>query len=209
MANLRPLLLTWSGRYDHLREIIRDEVLAMLMPLHGADRQDALLALRSLFVWAKRTGVVFRDPTSHTTVGERVSGIITPLTSEQVDVGVEASVTPVERLILALAAVHAARSAQIRRLQLDDVDLGNRRLTIDGRTRPLDDLTHRLLVEWLDYRRKRWPNTANPHLIINQMSAMKTSPVSTLPSRRTLRGRGVTIEALRTVMPPHLGEVCR
>jgi len=197
MAGARPLLLAWSQHHDHLREITREEVLAALKPLHGADRQDALLALRSLFGWAKRTGVVFRDPTSRIKVGERVARIITPLSTQQVDAGVEAATTPAERLILALAAVHAARSAQIRRLQLADVDLGNRRLTIDGRTRPLDDLTLRLLNEWLDYRRRRWPNTANPHLIINQMSAMKTTPVSTLPSRRTLRGRGVTIEALR------------
>jgi hypothetical protein len=30
---------------------------------------------------------------------------------------------------------------------LDDVDLGNRRLTIAGRTRPLDDLTLKLLTD--------------------------------------------------------------
>jgi hypothetical protein len=33
-------------------------------------------------------------------------------------------------------------------------------------TRPLDELTHRLLIDWLEHRRARWPNTANPHLII-------------------------------------------
>jgi integrase len=42
---------------------------------------------------------------------------------------------------VALAAVHAARPAQIRALQLSDADLGNRRLTIAGKTRPLDDLS--------------------------------------------------------------------
>ncbi|WP_406411067.1 hypothetical protein [Streptomyces sp. NBC_01614] len=36
------------------------------------------------------------------------------------------------RLILALAAVHAARVAQIANLMLDDVDLGKLRLTIAG-----------------------------------------------------------------------------
>ncbi|GAA3684497.1 hypothetical protein GCM10022224_056450 [Nonomuraea antimicrobica] len=40
-----------------------------------------------------------------------------------------------------------------------------------GRTRPLDDLTHQMLCDWLEHRRTRWPNTANPHLIINQQSA--------------------------------------
>ncbi|MEU7729666.1 hypothetical protein AB0B78_31190 [Streptomyces sp. NPDC040724] len=47
--------------------------------------------------------------------------------------------TPAARLVLALAAVHHA--VQVAALLLDDVDLGNRRLTIAGRARPLDDLT--------------------------------------------------------------------
>lgn len=38
---------------------------------------------------------------------------------------------------------------------LDDVDIGNRRLTIAGRVRPLDDLTLKLLLDWLEHRRTR------------------------------------------------------
>ncbi|MFB9631607.1 hypothetical protein [Nonomuraea helvata] len=45
-----------------------------------------------------------------------------------------------------LAAVHAARTGAIRSLLLDDVDLGNRRLTIAGRTRPVDEFTHHILL---------------------------------------------------------------
>jgi hypothetical protein len=41
------------------------------------------------------------------------------------------------------------------------------------------------------------PNTANPHLIINQMSAVKTSPVSTFSFRKTLRSQPATLERLR------------
>jgi hypothetical protein len=43
---------------------------------------------------------------------------------------------------------------------LDDADLGNRRLTIAGRGRPLDALTMKLLMDWLEHRRNRGPNTA-------------------------------------------------
>jgi hypothetical protein len=50
----------------------------------------------------------------------------------------------------------------IRELQVDDIDLGNRRLTIADRNRPLDDLTRQMILEWLDYRRSRWAGTANP-----------------------------------------------
>ena len=57
--------------------------------------------------------------------------------------------------------MHAARPAQIRALQLSDADLGNRGLTIAGRTRPLDDLTYQVLLDWLTSRQARWPNTAN------------------------------------------------
>lgn len=46
---------------------------------------------------------------------------------------------PGSTLILALAAVHAARVVQIGTLMLDDVDIGNRRMTIAGRVRPLDE----------------------------------------------------------------------
>jgi hypothetical protein len=67
--------------------------------------------------------------------------------------------------------VHAARPGTIRELHLDDVDLGNRRLTVAGRSRPLDDLTRHVLLAWLEHRSRRWPGTANPHLIINQQTA--------------------------------------
>ncbi|MCX4486378.1 MULTISPECIES: hypothetical protein [Streptomyces] len=61
---------------------------------------------------------------------------------------------------------------------LDDVDLGNRRLTIAGRARPLDDLTLKLLTDWLDHRRRRWPNTANLHLLIKNQTANTTGRAS-------------------------------
>ena len=96
---------------------------------------------------------------------------------------------PHARLFVALAAVHAARPGQIRALQLSDVDLGNRRLIIAGQARPLDDLTRKVLEDWLAYRRQRWPNTANPHLLISVATAPGTGPVSHAWVR-SLRGTG-------------------
>jgi hypothetical protein len=52
-------------------------------------------------------------------------------------------------------------------------------------------------VEWLDYRRTRWPTTVNPHLLINQMSAYDTGPVSTIYFTKKLRGQAATLERLR------------
>ena len=101
---------------------------------------------------------------------------------------------------MALAAVHAARPAQIRALQLSDADLGNRRLTIAGKTRPLDDLTYQVLLDWLTSRQARWPHTANPHLLI---------------SRRTAPGRNRVFRSLFHAPPrnkrqaPGTGSPCR
>ena len=100
--------------------------------------------------------------------------------------------------MLVLAAVHAARTGAIRAIQLHDVDMGNRRLTITGRVHPIDEFTHQILLDWLGYRRTRWPDTANPHLLINQHSAMGTGPVSTIYFANTkLRGQAATLERLR------------
>ncbi|GAB2802793.1 hypothetical protein GCM10027073_38890 [Streptomyces chlorus] len=97
---------------------------------------------------------------------------------------------------LALAAVHAARSGAIRRLQLDDLDIGNRKLTVDGRVRPLDEPTLQVDREWLDFRRRRWPDTANPHLLINKITALGTGSISQASLTAPLRGQAATLEQL-------------
>ncbi|WP_262706083.1 MULTISPECIES: hypothetical protein [Streptomyces] len=80
---------------------------------------------------------------------------------------------------------------------LDDVDLGNRRLTIAGRARPLDDLTMKLLLDWLEPRRRRWPITANLRLLINNQTATKTSRASNHWISAAMRGQDATLERLR------------
>jgi hypothetical protein len=198
MNHLRPTLLAWSERYDHLREVTRDDVIAILAELHGSRRGNVLGSLRSLFAFSKKKGVVFRNPTRGLKVGQHPYGIAQPLDQVEVDQAVASADTPIARLVLALAAVHAARRSAMIALRLDEVDLGNRRLTIAGRVRPLDELTRQILLEWLRYRRGRWPCTANQHLIVNQMSANGTGPVSTIYFAKTaLRGQAATLERLR------------
>jgi hypothetical protein len=194
---VRPALLAWSAGYDHLREITREDVLAHAEALHGHQRQETLVALRSLFAWAKANSVIFRDPAARIRVGRLGWPVWQPLRPEQIARTVEAAATPQARLFVALAAVHAARTSAVRALQLNDVDLGNRRLTIAGRPRPLDELTHRVLVAWLDHRRRRWPNTANRHLLISARTAVGLGPVSLPWANRILRGLPATLERLR------------
>jgi hypothetical protein len=191
-----PALRDWSSRYDHLREVTRDDVLTRLEPLHGDAKNSAVTALRSLFTWARRTGVIFRNPATQIRLGKREHPIWQPLTDRDITEAVTAATTPQARLCVALAAVHAARPGQTRALRLDDIDLGNRRLTIAGRARPLDDLTHRVLVGWLDHRRSRWPHTANPHLLVSNATALHHAPVSATWILN-LRGQPATLERLR------------
>ncbi|MFF3940453.1 hypothetical protein [Streptomyces phaeofaciens] len=50
-------LLDWSNPYDHLRGVTHDGVLTYIKTLHGHQRHDQVVALRSLFTWAKRNGL--------------------------------------------------------------------------------------------------------------------------------------------------------
>jgi hypothetical protein len=194
---VRPALVAWSGRYSHLREVTRDDVLAELGAPRGSRRKNTLVGLRSLFAFCKKNGTVFRNPTARVKLGQNEYRVVQPLSPGDVDEAVATATTPVARLVLALAAVHAARSGAIRALLLDEVDLANHRLVVAGRARPLDDLTRELLQGWLDHRRAIWPNTANPYLFINQQTAAETGPVSTFWAKKALRGLTATLERLR------------
>ncbi|WP_433521534.1 hypothetical protein ACQPZ2_01350 [Nocardia pseudovaccinii] len=192
-----PVLVEWSTRYDHLREVTPGDVRAVVGALRGHRRRQALGALRSLTRHCKKNGTIFADPAARVRLGSRGDPIIIPLRGNQIDDATKAAITPAARIALALAAVHAARPEAIRTLRLDDVNLGNRRLTINSVTRPLDDLTHRLLLDWLEDRRKRWPNTANPHLIINKQTASNTRAISVNALTAPFRRQAATLEALR------------
>jgi len=192
----RPALLAWSARYDHLREITRDDVLNYLADLYGHERRLVVSALRSLFTWAKKTGVIFRNPATRIKLGKREQVIWQPLTTGQLADAAAAAATPQARLCLVLAAVHAARPGAIRALQLDDADLASGRLRLAGTDRPMGELTGKVLREWLEYRQRRWPHTANPHLLLSQESALRHGPVSAA-YLTSLRGLTATLERLR------------
>ena len=197
LNRVHPLLLDWARHYSHLREVTTADVIAATGPLPASRRRQTLTALRSLFGHARKTGTIFRDPTRGVRDGQRPLILIQPLQPAQIDQATAAAVTPAARLAVALAAVHAARPKTIRELHLGDVDLGNRRLVITGRARPLDDLTRHLLLAWLQHRGRRWPGTANPHLIINQQTAMTTRAVSENWLTESCRGLTATLERLR------------
>jgi integrase len=178
VVGVLPALIAWSARYHHLREVTAGDVREYIAPLRGYVLQRAVVALRSLFGWARKNRVVFRNPAANIRLRKAPYTLWQPLAPEQIAQAVKAATTPQARLYLALSAVHAARPGQIRALQLDDIDIVNRRITIAAQERPLDELTHSLLQQWLEHRRTRWPNTANPHLLVNRDTCLHHGPVS-------------------------------
>ncbi len=197
MNSIRPILDDWSIDHDHLREITHDDIVAIIEPLQGSQRRHTISVLRSLFRHAKKTGTIFRDPTTHLRPGTQNDGVILPLEPDDIAGTLAIATGPAARLTVALAAIHAAGTQAICALLVDDIDIANHKLVIGGRVRPLDDLTRQTIIEWLNYRRARWPNTANQHLIINQQTAVETGPVSKVSMTAPFRGQTATIERLR------------
>lgn len=76
--------------------------------------------------------------------------------------------------LAALLAFHGVRPGQLRRLLLTDLRGG--RLHLDDRVIPLAAPARDRLTAYLDYRSRRWPRTANPHLFIHHRTGNLTVP---------------------------------
>jgi hypothetical protein len=193
---VRPFIEWWAATSGHLREITSGDIDTVLEPLHGHRRYNAIMALRSLFRFAKRRGLTFADPTRHLSGGRGAGRTVLPMTAEQIRAVERAAVTPAQRLAVVLAAVHAARSQAIRELTLDDIDLPSRRITIAGHRQRLGELTCDALLAWLGYRRATWPGTASRHVLVSRISALGTRPVwPDYPGRR--QPPGICLEQIR------------
>ena len=197
LSSVAPVLLAWSNNHDHLREVTREELRAVAEARQGSELHHTLSSLRSLFRHCKATGTIFRDPTVRIRRGRRSYAVILPLEAGEIHQAVAAATTPTARVVILLAAIHAARSKTIAELRLEDIDLGQRTLVLAGRAHPLDDPTRQAITDWLDCRRQRWPNTANPHLLINRRTALGTEPVGRLWLTNPLRHQVATLERLR------------
>jgi hypothetical protein len=90
----------------------------------------------------------------------------------------DAVTSPVQRLVIALAATHAARGQAIRTLTLDEVDLFARTIVLAGHEQHLADLARTALLSWLRHRRELWPHTGNRHVLLSRITALGTGPVS-------------------------------
>jgi integrase len=195
-GTLKPFLLQWATHRGHLREITSADITAALDPVRGWQRHTAIAALRSLFRYAKKRGLIFTNPTTRLKATKIESSQL-PMTDTEIQAVQQIATHPGQRLIIALAAVHAARPAAIRALVLEDVDLPNRRIILAGHTQLLGDLTHRALLAWMDHRRATWPHTPNRHVLISKTTALGIEPITPSYLAVNLRRHGVHLEQVR------------
>lgn len=85
---------------------------------------------------------------------------------------------PAHAAITALLAFHALRTQEFRHLTLTDLDLDQGRLHLPARTIVLAEPVRARLAAYLGHRHQRWPNTANPHLLLTHRNAATTTPAS-------------------------------
>ncbi|MFF8632459.1 hypothetical protein [Streptomyces werraensis] len=202
LTYVQPVLTDWTASgVGTLREITQQQVEDAVNDLSGHARRQLAIVLRSLFRSLKRQRVVFRDPARTLPVGD-LKGMPRSVPSDLLAGLLDHAATPLGRLTVALAAVHAISGHDIRAIRTADVDLA--RGTVEIRrgllrhTLYLEQFTHRLAAEWLTYRHRRWPASANPHLLVSQKTAL--DPDQPAVNIGTLRGalpKGVTLDGLR------------
>jgi hypothetical protein len=179
-----PLLEQWAAAgHQSLREISRHDVLASLPP-GGNPRALTGVALRSIFGVLRARRLVFVNPTARIPTGAAERRQPVPLDVEVVRQAVH-SADPARAALATLVCFYALRCDQLRALRL--IDIHDRRLHLDSRSLPIPPPVQQRLAAWLDHRTRRWPNTANPHLFINQRTAAQTIPVGRRWIRLTLQ----------------------
>ncbi|HYR61752.1 MAG TPA: hypothetical protein VET24_03855, partial [Actinomycetota bacterium] len=166
LRQLLPALATWSGGYESLRQVTSEDIVAQLESLQGSLRRLATSAMRSLFQTLKAQRTIFADPTVGMGPLSLPPTPVLPVEAEIRAALLAQTDSPATGLVVLLAGVHTSRSGEICRLSLDAVDLAGSKLVMKGGPRPLDGLTAGYLGAWLEHRRRRWPATANPYLLV-------------------------------------------
>lgn len=193
MRGALPILRAWgdSGRTS-LREITTEQVLDALPP-SGDHRAWAAQGLRSIFQLLKQQRVLFVDPTRRIKIAPRVASQPLPANLDLVRAALNSD-NPAQAAITALIAFHGLHVRHLKRTKLTDIRDG--RLHVDGRVIPLAKPVRDRLNSYLDYRSRRWPHTANPHLLVHYRTTSRIDPVG----RRwiwSILGPGLSATAVR------------
>lgn len=175
VTNALPALRAWADQdKDSLRTITRADVLAVL-PESGTPRVDMLQGLRHILRPLKHRRIIFTDPTTRIFCGMPTTTIPLPVEVEDLREVLHDQEGP-RASLAALAIFHALTTGQLRILKTTDLHDG--RLFLPNRTVLLADPVRQRLAAYLDYRNRRWPRTANPHLFVSQTTGCGVEPVS-------------------------------
>lgn len=163
-----PTLHRWAEEgHESLREITRDDVLAVLPP-RGTPRAKLGSALRSIFTTLKRHGLLFTNPTARIQTGQLERTVPMPLDPALIRAAFD-SEDPATAAITALIGVHGLRPVEACTLLLTDVR--DHRIHLADRVIYLADAAKIRLDTYLAERYRRWPASINPHFLVHSRSA--------------------------------------
>lgn len=94
LREIQPVLIDWSHRYEHLREVTREDILTAANAVSGSKRHHRIGALRSLFRHCKKTGTVFHDPAARIHAGRHEYGVVIPLQPNEISDALDAATGP-------------------------------------------------------------------------------------------------------------------
>ncbi|MFE5160319.1 hypothetical protein ACFRNT_17680 [Streptomyces sp. NPDC056697] len=142
LVYLAPVLADWTTRYTTLRQVTTADVVATVSAVQGARAHERAVALRSLFRALKHARLIFTDPTRGTHVTRR-EALPTTLAPDRLAGLLDTSAHPAGRLVLALTALHATNSTDLRNLTLADLLLARGQLLLrrDGPPPPASTCT--------------------------------------------------------------------
>ncbi|MCT9011529.1 hypothetical protein [Streptomyces rhizosphaerihabitans] len=115
LARLQPVLTHWTATVgaSSLRQITRDHVDDAVAELSGMTRRSLATVLRSLFRALKSRRVIFQNPARDLPVGD-LTGLPKSIPSDRLMGLLDQARTPLGRLVVALAAIHALPGSEIR-----------------------------------------------------------------------------------------------
>ncbi|MEU9945018.1 hypothetical protein [Streptomyces lavendulae] len=203
LARLQPVLTHWTATVgvSSLRQVTKGHVDDAVAELSGMARRSLATVLRSLFRALKSRRVIFQNPARDLPVGD-LTGLPRSIPSDRLMGLLDQTETPLGRLVVALAAIHALPGSEIRTLHSSSLDLSRGTLEVRRgllrHTLYLEKLTHQIAADWSTYRHGRWPASANPHLLVSQKTAVDPDhPAVNIGLLRGVLPRGLTLSGLR------------
>jgi site-specific recombinase XerD len=217
--------IEWLGRLGVAgpHDVTRLQLRRYLASLQTRGRSRATIArhaasLRAYFAWLERTGAVTENPTSRLVASVPGSRLPTLATREELDRLLDATLDPNDptavrdRAIAELLYAAGLRVAELCGLDLDDVDLAGRLVTVTGkgdkqRRVPIHDACAAAVVAWLGDPRASMLTEHSPAaaLFVNSRgSRLGPRDVRRVLAKRS--GRPLGPHALRHTYATHLLE---